>query len=342
MAGGLFDDLVPAGATTAPPRGLFDDLIPHQGQGGGKGALGREQDTTLAQKEAAYAEMMRGQRDRQGVVGKYLDTAARGIARAVPFMDDIAATGDYMTGLAGPGIGLAPMDYREALVRQRAMNRVDDTQRPVTSIGGQVLGSVAIPIGAANNLGQAVKIGAGLGAAYGFGAGGGTDGGALEEAGSRIGHAIGGALLGGALGGAGNVIFSPVANAVTRAATGAGAGAGIGYLMGGNGDSAARGAALGAGVGALGARGPNIVAGALDRLMNAGAAKFRFLPGAVDPEAAAAQTLNRAFEADRAAIPPRVTPGTIDRVTPLTDQEYIAAAQARQPVGIVDAGRENV
>ena len=53
MAGGLFDDLVPAGATTAPPRGLFDDLIPHQGQGGGKGALGREQDTTLAQKEAA-------------------------------------------------------------------------------------------------------------------------------------------------------------------------------------------------------------------------------------------------------------------------------------------------
>jgi hypothetical protein len=78
-------------------------------------------------------------------------------------MDDVAAAGDYY--ISGKGAS-----YQDALDRQRAFNEVDATDRPVTSYGGQIVGGLALPAGAAAKsatLGQAAARSALTGSAYG-------------------------------------------------------------------------------------------------------------------------------------------------------------------------------
>jgi hypothetical protein len=146
----------------------------------------READPTREQKQAAYGEMARGIRDRMGPVAATADTIGRGLARAFPFMDDVAAGLDTVTGV-GRGDS-----YEDNLDRQRAMNQADDTARPVASYGSQIAGSLALPTFGATGLKGGAALGAGYGAAYGAGQGDG-----LED---RVSRAATGAAVGGPLG----------------------------------------------------------------------------------------------------------------------------------------------
>lgn len=153
----------------------------------------REAEPSRDQMKAAYQEEARGVRDRQSTVGKYADTAVRGLARAIPFAGDAAALGDYLTGNS--------QTFQEAKDKQEAMDSVDDTDRPVTSYGSQIAGGLALPGGKmlqSGNLAARIGKGAAIGAGYGvaYGAGTGTD------LGERAGNAISGGLVGGVAGGA--------------------------------------------------------------------------------------------------------------------------------------------
>jgi hypothetical protein len=129
---------------------------------------------------------------------RYLDTAVRGLGRAFPFMDDAAAFGDTVIG-RGEGDSFGQR-YQSNLAQERAVNAVDDRDRPVLSYGGQVAGAVGLPVGAAGTattmmgkIGAGAAIGAGYGAASGFGAG--TD---LADRGERAAFgAVGGGVMGG-------------------------------------------------------------------------------------------------------------------------------------------------
>ena len=153
----------------------------------------REAEPSRDQMKDAYQEQFRGIRERQNPVARYADTAMRGLGRVVPFMGDAAALGDYLTG--------GSQSFQEAKDKQEAMDAVDDTDRPVTSIGSQLVGGLALPGGGAlrtgsliTRIGKGAAIGAGYGALYG--AGQGTD---MDE---RAGHAISGGIVGGIAGGA--------------------------------------------------------------------------------------------------------------------------------------------
>lgn len=126
----------------------------------------REAEPSREQMKAAYQEQARGQRERMNPIAAKVDTFARGVARAVPFMDDIAAAGDHY--LLGKGAS-----YQEALDRQRGMNAADDADRPVASYGGQIAGAIPLPGAALANSGMkgAAMVGAGYGALSGAGAG---------------------------------------------------------------------------------------------------------------------------------------------------------------------------
>lgn len=169
-----FDDLIPQAPSgdaggNASKTVSFDDLVPNatpKTVGGFAPREAREATNTRAQNQAAYAEQAKGVRDRQSGIGAIADTAVRGLARAVPFMDDIAAAGDYYVSGKGDS-------YQDALDRVRAMNKTDDDQRPVTSIGTQVVGGLAMPAFglASQGVKGAAKLGGIYGAAYGAGQG---------------------------------------------------------------------------------------------------------------------------------------------------------------------------
>jgi hypothetical protein len=182
---------VPSGA----PAGQLvpvdhDPFAPAQASNMGFGDRAqREADPTRQQMQGAYEEMARGARERQGPVAATVDTIGRGLARAVPFMNDIAAAGDYYINGQGSS-------FQDAKDRVEAMNRVDDTQRPVASYGSQIAGGVALPGGALASSGVkgAAKVGGVYGALYGAGEG--------DTVGQRATNAAGGAVTGAALGGA--------------------------------------------------------------------------------------------------------------------------------------------
>lgn len=144
---------------------------------------------------AEYEKQARAAREQMNPIARTADTVARGVARAVPFMDDIAAAGDYY--IAGQG-----SSYQDALDRQRAMNRVDDADRPVTSYGAQIGAGLALPGGAlaSSGLKGAAAVGAGYGALYGAGAG--------DGAADRANRAITGGALGGAIGAGGSAALT--------------------------------------------------------------------------------------------------------------------------------------
>lgn len=150
-----------------------------------------------------------------------VDTIGRGLARAMPFMNEISAAGDTATSYLPesvksyiPGINQQDQSgepigqrFHENLERQRRLNEAADTQHPVASYGSQIAGAVALPVGAgakvagvagryvptavANSVGSGA-VGAGYGALYGAG-----EGDTLDE---RLGNAKTGAIIGGAAG----------------------------------------------------------------------------------------------------------------------------------------------
>lgn len=175
----------------------------------------REAEPTREERKGAYREMARGVRERQSTFGRYADTAGRGIARAVPFMDDIAAGLDTVTGL-GRGDS-----YDDNLDRQRAMNEVDDTDRPGTSISGQVAGSLMLPggrfisggKGALSRIGRSGIVGGAYGVLSGLGSGDSMD--------ERLSNAATGLKWGAGLGMGGAGLFEGLVGAArgVRAAT---------------------------------------------------------------------------------------------------------------------------
>lgn len=132
-----------------------------------------------------------------------VDTAVRGLARAVPIMDDIAAGGETIIG-HGTGDTFGAR-YSDNLARQRALNAVDDRERPVASYAGQFAGAAALPVGAMAKaatlpakIAAGSKVGAAYGAASGFGAG--TD---LQDRAERT-------AVGGGIGGFAGAVAAPV------------------------------------------------------------------------------------------------------------------------------------
>jgi len=172
-----------------------------------------DEDPERAARVAQYEREARQGREGQGAVLSAVDTAVRGAARAVPFMDDIAAAGRYVTGGAD--------SYQDALDRERAINRVDDADRPVTSYGTQIGAGLALPGGALASSGVrgAAAVGAGYGALYGAGQGDGV--------GDRANRAVTGGAVGGALGAGGSLALSGIGAAGRAVAERAGVPLGI-------------------------------------------------------------------------------------------------------------------
>ena len=99
--------------------------------------------------------------------------------------------------------------YDMAATRERELTKTAEEQHPIASIGGNILGAVALPIGAAANaatLPGRMAAGAGVGAAMGGAAGAGEGNGAID----RISRGATGAAIGGALGGAAPAVIEGV------------------------------------------------------------------------------------------------------------------------------------
>jgi hypothetical protein len=92
------------------------------------------------------------------------------------------ATGDQATKDA----------YDTALRDERSRFKQAETERPIASFAGNIVGGAAVPMGPVNTVRQGVATGAGLGALYGFGSGEGLEG--------SLGSAAVGAGAGGIIG----------------------------------------------------------------------------------------------------------------------------------------------
>lgn len=95
----------------------------------------------------------------------------------------------------------AEKQYDETAKRERAITKTAEEQHPVVSIGGNILGGIALPVGATLNaatlparMGRGAAVGAGYGALSGLGEG--------EGAADSMSRAATGAVFGGAVGGA--------------------------------------------------------------------------------------------------------------------------------------------
>jgi len=161
-----------------------------------------------------------------------IDTAIRGAGNAIPFMSDIAALGDtavsYLpSGVKGyiPGINQQDQSnesfsqrYSENLARQRGINTAEETDNPVAYYGPEIIGSLAMPMGAAKTIGSRVagKLASSLNA----------------PAANVIGRSVGTGLVAGGYGalygaGEGNTLSERGQNALQGAGIGAVAGAAI-------------------------------------------------------------------------------------------------------------------
>ncbi len=108
--------------------------------------------------------------------------------------------------------------YDEAVKRERDLTKTAEEQHPYASVSGNVLGAVALPIGAgagAATLGGRVAAGAGVGGVLGGIAGAGEGDGAAD----RIARGATGAAIGGALGGAAPAVIEGVVQGARAVAT---------------------------------------------------------------------------------------------------------------------------
>jgi hypothetical protein len=111
-------------------------------------------------------------------------------------LDVFAGAGRMIAERVAPGsFGSGGQDAAaDAFAKQRMQIDMDGYQQPVASIAGNVVGGLAVPVGAVNSMASGAKVGAGLGAAYGF-----NTGGDLTD---RVEQGVSGGLVGGVLGGA--------------------------------------------------------------------------------------------------------------------------------------------
>lgn len=111
---------------------------------------------------------------RSGTIGETVDAAVRGAANAITFgfADRLAAAAGSATGIGGKS-----GDYEGNLAQQRAIDAANMKEHPYATIGGEVAGSLALPVGGAmkaatlpGRMAAGAGLGAAQGAAYGVGA----------------------------------------------------------------------------------------------------------------------------------------------------------------------------
>jgi hypothetical protein len=170
-------------------------------------------------RQQAQAEAERSLAE-QNPVMRTANTIVQGVARGVnPFMDDTVA---FLDTIVGRGDGATfSQRYGANLDRQRGVNAAYDAQSPILSIGSQLGGGLALPVGqlsapanAMTRLGRGAMVGAGYGAAFGAGQGDGLA--------DRAQRAATGAVVGGVTGGALNALVGPrlPQNAITTRPSG--------------------------------------------------------------------------------------------------------------------------
>ena len=134
--------------------------------------------------------------------------------------DDPASLAKLISGALKywTGDAEAKKRYEAAVKRERETNKAAEEQHPVASVGGNILGAIALPIGA---VGQAATLpgrmaaGAGVGAALGGAAGVGEGEGAVDS----ISRGLVGTAAGGALGGVAPAAIEGVVRGARAAAT---------------------------------------------------------------------------------------------------------------------------
>lgn len=145
---------------------------------------------------------------RSGLTANFGDEMA-GVAAAAQRPKDLqnpfSGASDFLTGLGKLGYGAltgektASDAYAKRRDEVRAVQKSAEEQYPITNIGGQILGSVAVPLGAAlraPSIGERMLRGAGVGAGFG-GLSGLGEGQTVEDRATR---AAAGTVLGGAVG----------------------------------------------------------------------------------------------------------------------------------------------
>ena len=137
---------------------------------------------------------------RTGTIGETVDAAVRGAANALTFgfADRIAAGLGSATGIGGES-----GEYAKNLEKQRAIDAANLEEHPIATIGGNLAGGLALPVGAAASaatLPGRMAAGAGMGAAQGalYGAGSSPD---LTNLPQVAGNMAAGGAVGGLVGG---------------------------------------------------------------------------------------------------------------------------------------------
>lgn len=137
---------------------------------------------------------------RTGTIGETVDAAVRGAANALTFgfADRLAAGAGAATGIGGER-----GEYEKNLATQRAIDKANLEEHPVATIGGELAGGLALPVGAiarAPTLAGRMAAGAGVGAAQGalYGAGSSPD---LTNVPQVAGNMAAGAAVGSLVGG---------------------------------------------------------------------------------------------------------------------------------------------
>lgn len=165
--------------------GLFDD-VPKQGGAQAQSGGGLFDDVPMVK--------------RSGTIGETVDALVRGAANAVTFgfADRLAAAAGAATGIGGE-FG----KYSKNLEKQRAIDAANLEEHPIATIGGELAGSLALPVGAAARaatLPGRMAATAGVGAAQGalYGVGGSPD---LTNSPQVLGNMAAGGAVGGLVGG---------------------------------------------------------------------------------------------------------------------------------------------
>ncbi len=138
---------------------------------------------------------------RTGTIGETVDAAVRGAANALTFgfADRLAAGAGAATGIGGER-----GEYEKNLATQRAIDKANLEEHPIATIGGELAGGLALPVGAAARAATMpgrMAAGAGMGAAQGalYGAGSSPDLTNAPQVAGNMGAGAGvGALVGGA------------------------------------------------------------------------------------------------------------------------------------------------
>lgn len=211
----------PAKATNAPalPQGFVLDSAPTFDRSRfdmvkGSGDMGTSGMSALGRGAAQGASIGLADELSAAAAASPLPMAADRNSGRIPNPID-ALAGGVRLGLEklAPGTfgnaGTAAAEDRFA--KETMLNDMAAYDRPVTTIAGNVLGGLAVPVGAANTVKSGAAVGAGLGAAYGFNTGAGLQ--------NRTEQAVTGGALGGVLGGA----LGGVAGAFSKPAPAAGA-----------------------------------------------------------------------------------------------------------------------